>query len=63
MKGAALIVQIECAVMVVSIRKAHTGRQVSVKVRSDWGSLIDIQRVIMEQWEHAHDLRDDKEHQ
>ncbi len=63
MQGAALIVQIERAVMVVDIGIRNSRFDIRMPVGSDRHSLIHIQRVVVEQRDDARHLRDREERQ
>lgn len=61
MQRAALIVEINDAVVVVGIRLHSTARQPNVKVSGDRGRLVDIERVVVDQGYNACDLGNDVE--
>ena len=63
MESAALVVQIQRAVMVVGVRVCHGRFHMRVAVGSDWRRLIHIQRVFVDQRDDANHLRDYKESQ
>jgi len=63
MESAALVVQIERAVMVVGVRVSHSRFHKRVAVGSDRRRLIHIQRVVVDQRDDANHLRDYEERQ
>jgi len=63
MQGAALIVQIECTVMVVGIRVRDGRLRMCMCMGCDRHGFIDIQRMIMEQRHHAGYLREREQRQ
>jgi hypothetical protein len=63
MEGAALIMQIKRDVMVVSIGVRQTWSYIRVSVARDGRGLIHIQRMVINQRDHAYHLRDHEERQ
>ena len=63
MEGTALIVEIERAVMVVSIRVRGSRFHMRVPVGSDWRRLIHVQGVLVDQRDDPRHLRDNEERQ
>jgi hypothetical protein len=63
MEGAALIVQIERAVMVVGIGTRDSRSDMRVAMSGDWHRLIHIQRVVVDQRDDPRNLRDHEERQ
>ena len=63
MESAALVMQIEHAVMVVGVRVYHSRFHMRVAVGSDWRRLIHIQRMVVDQRDNSNYLRDYEERQ
>ena len=63
MQSTALIMQIECSVVVVGIRIGDRPSDMWMLVCSDWCRLIHIQRVVIEQRNNARDLRNREDRQ
>jgi hypothetical protein len=59
MQRATLIVEVNEAMVVISIRLRSTTRQGNVKVSGDWGPLVDVERVVVHQGYNACDLGND----
>ena len=63
MEGAALIMQIKRAVMVVGIGIGQSWSYIRMSVARDRRGLIHIQRMVVDQRDHADDLRDHEDRQ
>lgn len=62
-ESAALVVHIERAVVVISIRVCHRRVHMRVAVGSDWRRLIHVQSMVVNQRDNANHLRDHEERQ
>jgi hypothetical protein len=60
-QGAALIVQLKRAVMVVGVGIYGSRAGMRMRVRGDRLCLINIERVVVDQWDDARHLRDHKQ--
>jgi hypothetical protein len=60
-QGAALIVQLKRAVMVVGVGIYGSRAGMRVRVGGDWCCLKHIERVVVDQWDDARHLRDHKQ--